>query len=205
MQVNGAEERTEIILQIGYPYWLVEGESAACPIAMNGLDGSPPAIHGDDPFMALSSAMKYMNEYFAAVQCGRWFFWPNGEPYAGDFPDLVPKRYEPDPRSKSGNWDVLAERALWMERDDEPGRRRIRIRIGRPYLDAKRQACCPMEVKGRVDSSEPMPGNSPYSAFVSALSHFENFVMPINQEARYFWPDGTPYEGELTDRNPERA
>lgn len=206
MQISGSEERTEITLQIGHPYWEVEGETAACPIAMRGLDDGPPAIHGDDPFMALSNAVKYMNEYFAGVQCGRWFFWPNGEPYAGDFPDLPPKRYEPDPRGEPGNWDVLAERILWMERDGEPERRRIRIQIGRPYANDENQVYCPLTIKGWSGGPMgPMAGSTHYSAFVQALGAFETLVMPIDLDARYFWPDGTPYEGEMFDHRTENG
>jgi len=195
MQASGSEERTEVTLQIGHPYWVTQDQTAACPIAMRGLDECPPAIHGDDPFEALSNAVRYMNEHFAGVQCGRWFFWPNGEPYAGDFADLPPKRYERDPRGERGNWAVLAERVLWMEKDGEPERRRIRIQIGRPYVDDAGPAYCPFTIRGWSDGVGPVPGNSPYGAFVSALTSFEFVLRPV-MEARFFWPDGMPYEGE---------
>src|SRR5690606_27348516 len=141
-------ERREVVLQIGHPFWSAEDSMAVCPIVIKGQDEVLSPGSGRDLFEALSNAVRSINEYFARPQCGRFFFWPDGEPYGGDFPDIPPPRYERDPREKAGNWQVLAERSLLMERDGEP-RRPIAIRIGHPYRwkEGEEDAGCPMEIK----------------------------------------------------------
>ena len=108
MQEDGSDERREVVLQIGQPYWMTDGETAACDegAGEDDIDHS----YGRDLFEALSKAVGSINERFAGPQCGRFFFWPDGEPYGGDYPDDPPRRYKRDPRGISGNWQVLAER-----------------------------------------------------------------------------------------------
>lgn len=205
MQEDGTDERTEVVLQIGHPYWLTEGELAACPIAMKGAeDEFLRALHGRDPFEALSNAVRYVNERFAGPQCGRFFFWPDGEPYGGDFDDLPPRRYERDPREISGNWKILAERTLLMEQDGSPRRKTIRLRVGHPYwFEDGKDARCPLEIVGLCDNMPAFPGDTPFTALVSALNFFYGQIHRDDSTDRFFWPDGTPYRGEPLDREPE--
>lgn len=93
MQEDGSDERHEIVLQVGRPYWIFEGKEAAWPIALRGA-GEDEIEHryGRDPFEALSHAVRGINERFFGSQCGRFYFWPDGEPYGGDFPDPVRRR-----------------------------------------------------------------------------------------------------------------
>lgn len=203
VQEDGDDERREIVLQVGHPYWMIEGELAACPVAMKGLEDDVEHRSGRDPFEALSNAVRHINEYFSGTQCGRYFFWPDGEPYGGDFPDIRPARYEPDPREKSGNWDVLAERTLLVEQDGVDGRRKISVRIGHPYRVVEGEARCPFEVKGWFDDMPAVSGEDPYSALISAIEFFDRYLRPANPSVRYFWPDGTPYAGEPLDREPD--
>jgi hypothetical protein len=203
-QREGSQERSEVMLQIGHPYWMIEGELAACPVAMKGKHIESVNHHeGRDPFEALSMAVLHINERFEGPQTGRYFFWPDGQPYGGDFDFLPPRRFKRDPRSIPGNWKVVAERTLLMARKGKPKRRAISIRIGQPYWkeDGER-AACPMEIAGSYGSVGPMSGLDSYMALVSALEFFERYVRKTDPDTRYFWPDGTPYEGEPLDREP---
>lgn len=201
-QRDGSEERAEVVLQIGHPYWVVEGEMAACPIAMKGGDVDwVEHREGRDLFEALSSAVGHMNERFEGPQCGQFYFWPDGKPYGGDF-DYLPPR-ERDPRDIPGNWEVLAERTLLMERDGDTKRRQIAVRIGRPYWsDADEIAYCPIELAGLFKEEGPLIGDDFYMVLIFALEFFDRHIRGTAPDTRYFWPDGTPYEGEPLDREP---
>jgi hypothetical protein len=204
MQRDGSDERNEVVLQIGHPYWMVEGETAACPIAMKGDDvDEVEHREGRDLFEALSSAVGYINERFEGPQCGRFYFWPDGRPYGGDYDYLLPRHDERDPRGISGNWEVLAERTLLMERDGETKRRQITIKIGRPYWEEDGEmASCPIDIVGLCKDMRPLHGEDFYMVLIFALDFFNlNFMNP-DMGMRFFWPDGTPYEGEPLDREP---
>ena len=132
------------------------------------------------------------------------YFWLDGEPYGGDYDYLPPRRYERDPRGIPGNWDVLAERTLLMERNGEPKRRQVAIRIGRPYWrDVDEMASCPIEITGLPKDMGPLSGEDFYMVLILALEFFDRHVRRTDPETRYFWPDGTPYEGEPLDREPD--
>jgi hypothetical protein len=207
MQRDGSDDRHEVVLQIGRPYWISEGEEAACPIVLKG-DGEDEIVHrhGRDPFEALSNAVRDINERFAGPQCGRFYFWPDGAPYGGDFPDIPRPLSKPDPREVSGNWQVLAERTLLMERDGDPKRRRITIKIGHPYwFEEDKEAHCPMEIVGLLSNMPAMRGSDFYMALIFALHFFNQTFMGPNSVDRFFWPDGTPYDGEPLDREPRPA
>ena len=209
MQRHGSEERSEITLQIGQPYWVKRShvEMAACPIALKG-GGVEWVDHydGDDLFEALSSAARQMNQMFAPSRRGVSFFWLDGKPYHGDYPLLLPRRSRKrDPRGIAGNWQVLAERSLLMERYGDPGRTQIAIRIGRPYwTEEGKWAACPLAIPGLHGNLGPMPGRDPYDALISALEFFDRYSRKTDpatsyfwpDDRRYFWPDGSPYEGE---------
>jgi hypothetical protein len=204
MQKEGSEERSEVMLQIGHPYWMVDGEAAACPIAMKGDDVDwIEHREGRDLFEALSSAVGHINERFESPQFGRCYFWPDGKPYGGDYDYLLPRGDERDPRGISGNWDVLAERTLLMERDGETKRRQITIKIGRPYWDQEDElASCPIDIAGLYKDLGPLHGDDFYMALILALDFFNMTFMNPDSDMRFFWPDGTPYEGEPLDREP---
>jgi hypothetical protein len=209
MQWDGSDERHEVILQIGHPYWMADRETAACPVVLKGADGSGEdeieCEYGKDPLMALEHAFWAANRRFARWQCGRFFFWPDGEPYGGDHPDDPEPSYEPDPRNISGNWEVIAERTLLREREGNPKRRRIAIKIGRPYWDKEgERATCPMELTGVFEETHTHPsyGEDLYDVLISALEFFEDFFLRLDPDTQYFWPDGTPYEGEPLYREP---
>jgi hypothetical protein len=201
MQEDGSDERHEVILQIGHPYWMGDGETAACPIVLKGAgehgEDEIECEYGKDLLMALSHAVDATNRRFAGMQCGRFFFWPDGEPYGGDHPDDPEPTYKRDPRSISGNWEVIAERTLLRERDGNPKRRRIAIRIGRPYWDREGEmATCPMELAGIFKDAHPSYGEDFYTALISALEFFEEHFLRLDPDTQYFWRDGTPYNGE---------
>ena len=102
-----------------------------------------------------------------------------------------------DPRGISGNWHVLAERTLLMERDGDTKRTQIAVRIGQPYWrEEGKWAACPLEIAGLYDNMGPMLGRDFYEALISALEFFDRYVRKTDPDTRYFWLDGTPYEGE---------
>jgi hypothetical protein len=207
-QKDGSEERSEVILRIGHPYWIARGkvEMATCPIAIKGEDIDWVDHHdADDLFEALSKAVRQINVHFGNPR-GRSFFWPDGEPYRGDYPLLPPGRSRKrDPRGSAGNWHVIAERTLLMERNGGTGRTQIAIRIGQPYWrDEEKWSACPLAIDGLYGNMGPMLGRDSYEALISALEFFERHRRTTDpakhyfwrDDKRYFWPDGTPYEGE---------
>jgi hypothetical protein len=201
MRRDDSEDRSEVIVQVGHPYWIARGEvkMATCPIAIKGADIAwVDHYDGRDLFKALSSAVRQINVYFERKRRGESFFWPDGEPYRGDFAHLPPRRRRKrDPRGIAGNWQVLAERTLLMERDGDTTRTQIAIRIGRPYWREDRKwMACPFEIAGLYDDMSPMLGRDSYEALISALEFFDQHVRRNDRDTRYFWPDGTPYEGE---------
>jgi hypothetical protein len=203
MQKDGSEERREVVVQVGHPYWLVEGETAACPIALRNSDEDEiEHVHGRDLFEALSDAVRSINERFQGPQCGRFYFWPDGEAYGGDFPEMRPPLPPRDPRELPGNWKILAERTLLMERDGDPKRRQITIRIGYPYwFEEGKEACCPMEMMGLLSDMRALHGEDFYMVLIFALDFF-NISYMKQDGVRFFWPDGRRYEGEPLDREP---
>jgi hypothetical protein len=201
MRRKGPEDRSEVTLQIGHPYWISrhEIEMATCPIAIKG-EGVDWIDHrdGNDLFEALSEAVLHINLHFERPGRSKYFLWPDGEPYGGDFAHLPPRGgYKRDPRSIPGNWKVLAERTLLMGRAGDTKRTQIAIRIGQPYWrEEDEAAACPAEIAGLYGNIGPMRGRDFYEALISALEFFDRHVRKTDPDERYFWPDGTPYEGE---------
>jgi hypothetical protein len=204
MQEDGSNERHEVVLQIGHPYWVDERDSAVCPIVLKGAgDDEIREEYGKDLFAALANATRAVSRRFARPQRGRRFFWPDGKPYGGDHPDDPQRQHKLDPRGIPGGWQVIAERALLMERDGYPGRRRVVVRIGRPYWDEEgERACCPIQLAGLFTSKRPEDGKDSYAALIAALEFFDRHIPRLDPDRRYFWPDGRRYEGEPLYREP---
>lgn len=204
MQEGGSDERRDVVLQVGHPYWLSELQTAACPIVLSSGRGHEiEHRYGRDPFAALCRAVRAINDRFKRPQRGRFFFWPDGEPYLGDHSYDTPLPFKRDPREMPGNWQVIAERSLLMERDGDPTRRQITIRIGRPYWCEKREVSnCPMQIEGLSPHMPAAPGDDSFAALIYALDFFNMIYVRQNMGMRFFWPDGTPYEGEPLDREP---
>lgn len=204
MQEDGSDERREVFLQVGHPYWLSELDTAACPIVLRG--GSEHEIehrYGRDAFAALSLALLAINDRFVRTQTGRLFFWPNGKQYRGDHPYDPPRSYDRDSREMPGNWKVIAERLLLMERDGDPTRRQVAIKVGLPYHSEKREEWhCPMQIVGLSPYLPAQRGEDSYEALVCALDFFNMIYMRRDMGMRFFWPDGTSYQGEPLDREP---
>ena len=207
-QKDGSEERSEVVLQIGRPYWItrMKTEMATCPIAIRGEDIDwVDHYDADDLFEALSMAVRQINRNFGSAR-GRSFFWPDGEPYRGDYPLLQPQCLpRRDPRGRAGNWQAIAERTLLMERHGDANRTQIAIRIGKPYWKEEGEwAACPLEFAGLDGNFGPIPGSDLYDALISALEYFDRYTRPTDpatryfypDDTRYFWPDGTPYDGD---------
>jgi hypothetical protein len=204
MLEDGSDNRREVVLQIGHPYWLPELESAACPIVLRGENEHEiEHRYGRDPFAALCRAVRAANDRFKRPQRGRLFLWPDGEPYLGDHAYDTPLPFKRDPRERPGNWQVIAERPLLMQRDGDPTRRQITIRIGCPYWSEERkESNCPMQIVGLSPTLPAAPGEDSYEALIYALDFFNIIYMRQDMGLRFFWPDGTPYEGEPLDGEP---
>jgi hypothetical protein len=201
MRRDRSAARSEVLVRIGVPYPITRGnvEMTTCPIAITGQDIDwLDHRDGSDLFEALSDAVLHINLWFEKPSRGGFFFWPDGEPYCGDFAHLPPRpRRKRDPRGIAGNWEVLAERTLLMECDGAPKRKQISIRIGRPYLvEEGKWVAFPFEIAGLYDNMGPMRGRDSYEALIYALEFFDRHTRRNDVDTSYFWPDGTPYEGE---------
>ena len=198
MQEDGSDERREVMLQVGHPHWLSELETAVCPIVLRGAsEHEVEHRYGRDEFAALCRAVRAANDRFKRPQRGRLFLWPDGEPYLGDHSYDTPLPFKRDPREMPGNWQVIAERALLMERDGDPTRRQIAIKVGLPYWCEKRKdSNCPMQIEGLSPYLPAAPGEDSFAALIYALDFFNMMYVRRNMGMRFFWPDGTPYQGE---------
>jgi hypothetical protein len=77
---NGTPAK-EIILRIGKPYWLPNGNDAACAVEIVGIFGRTKDIVGIDPLHALKSAIKFAESFFTNSDENQEYFWPDGDPY----------------------------------------------------------------------------------------------------------------------------
>lgn len=77
-QPNG--EKKEVIVKIGAPYWVTQGEEAACPVAIEGLYEKLPDVHGVDPYQALELAMQLTQTLLVSSE-NQKVLWPDGKPY----------------------------------------------------------------------------------------------------------------------------
>ena len=106
----------------------------------------------------------------------------------------------------SGNWQVLAERTLLMERDGDPKRRRITIKIGYPYwFEEGRKRAVRWRSSDCCSNMRALHGMDFYMVLIFALDFFNRSFMAPDSANRFFWPDGTAYHGEPLDREPEPA
>ena len=53
--------KKNILIQLGKPYWIMENEEAACPIAIKGLYDKLADIHGADFYQAIELAIQFVN------------------------------------------------------------------------------------------------------------------------------------------------
>jgi hypothetical protein len=72
--------RKEVIIRVGLPYWIEEGEVAACPVEYEGLILKYNDRRGIDLVQALQIASD-IDIVLETVSDEYAFFWPSGEPY----------------------------------------------------------------------------------------------------------------------------
>lgn len=76
--LNG--ERKDIIIRVGMPYWIKEGELAGCSVQFEGLFSEFGDRKGVDLLQALQIASDI--DIFLAAKSDEFnFFWPTGESY----------------------------------------------------------------------------------------------------------------------------
>ena len=72
---------TDIIVEIGHPYWIEPDVEAACPVAIRGAVGRVNDIRGIDPISAMKQAISFVEKYLEHPAGGEEIFWPDGESY----------------------------------------------------------------------------------------------------------------------------
>ncbi len=73
-------QRKNIVIRIGIPYWIEENELAGCSVTFEGLLESYTDRKGIDLLQALQIASN-IDIYLAALSDRYRFFWESGEPY----------------------------------------------------------------------------------------------------------------------------
>ncbi len=73
-------QRKNIVIRIGIPYWIEENEVAGCSVTFEGLFESFHDLKGIDLLQALQIASN-IDIYLAAMSDRFKFFWESGEPY----------------------------------------------------------------------------------------------------------------------------
>jgi hypothetical protein len=74
-------QRVSVTVRLGQPYWVTEGEEAACMLSLDGLYGRQPDIHGIDPLDAIRNAVILAENLLKGASDEYELYWPNGEPY----------------------------------------------------------------------------------------------------------------------------
>jgi hypothetical protein len=77
------EPVTEIVIEIGGPYWTQVGVEAACPVAIRGAIGRVKDIRNIDPMSAMKSAISFVETYLKP-RAGEKLFWIDGTEYSVD-------------------------------------------------------------------------------------------------------------------------
>jgi len=80
-QSTAADPGSDVVIKIGKPRWVREGEEASCSLVTEGLFGRHPDIGGIDPLDALRNTIALAEMLLAdeAKKCD--LFWPSGEKY----------------------------------------------------------------------------------------------------------------------------
>jgi hypothetical protein len=78
---HGTDQKVEIRLAIGHPYWTEPGMEAACPVAIYGSFGRLADIRGIDPMSALTLAIQFLDSLLKKGAETRTVYWPSGERY----------------------------------------------------------------------------------------------------------------------------
>ena len=72
--------RKDVVIRIGLPYWIEEGEEAACSVEYEGLISKYTDRRGIDLVQALQIASD-IDIVLDTLSDEFTFFWPSGEPY----------------------------------------------------------------------------------------------------------------------------
>jgi hypothetical protein len=81
--------RKEVILRIGYPYWVVENEEAACSVEIYGFfealqNQEIKDIQGIDLLQAIELSLFFLNNFLMNIPDKYKVYWLDGEPYEYD-------------------------------------------------------------------------------------------------------------------------
>lgn len=84
--------RKPIVVRIGTPYWVTEGQEAACPVEIEGMYEKLADVHGVDLYQALELAIQLVNYLLTAAKSKRQkLLWPDGRLYEIAVPPLPRK------------------------------------------------------------------------------------------------------------------
>lgn len=76
-----SKQSVRLRILIGKPYWVDEGNEAACPVAIHGLVGRTEDIHGADLFQALELAIAFVNYLLNSIPSPKVVTWQDGDPW----------------------------------------------------------------------------------------------------------------------------
>jgi hypothetical protein len=78
---RATDQKGEIQLVIGRPYWTEQNLEAACPVAINGYYGRLADIRGIDPMSAVTLAISFLETMLEGLPETQTVYWPSGEAY----------------------------------------------------------------------------------------------------------------------------
>jgi hypothetical protein len=81
MQRSPNGSLTDVVVEIGHPYWTELNRQAACPVAIRGCIERVNDIHSIDPISAMKEAIKFVETFLDQPSDGKKFFWPDGDEY----------------------------------------------------------------------------------------------------------------------------
>lgn len=81
---NDPNRKTEIVIRIGAPYWVVNNTEAACPVIIEGLFENIEPIRGVDSIDSVRIAIQFIDDLLRGILRNKNIEWPNGESYFTD-------------------------------------------------------------------------------------------------------------------------
>lgn len=78
---NNLNKKTEIVIKIGAPYWIVDNIEAACPVAIEGLVENIEPIRGIDFIDSMRIAIQFIDDLLRSILENKNIEWLSGESY----------------------------------------------------------------------------------------------------------------------------
>ena len=81
---NELNKKSEIIIKIGAPYWIIDSIEAACPVAIEGLFENIEPIRGVNFIDSMRIAIQFIDDLLRGIWENKNIEWPSGESYFED-------------------------------------------------------------------------------------------------------------------------